>query len=168
MVHLECCKLDCRALWGPGSDPYRSVPTQTGTNHMQWPGLRESDQDAAAAGGGHPSIASEQQYLFLARQDKPLLMGQYVVAVRADMGQPLVQIEVGWGPNVASQLLCCVVAWGALGPNHVALCTCAAHNCVDVYRSANLLAHLVAQHAESDVVSCLFEGDACLLLNTIE
>eukprot|EP00878_Enallax_costatus_P014853 GHUV01015548.1.p1 GENE.GHUV01015548.1~~GHUV01015548.1.p1 ORF type:complete len:538 (+),score=123.34 GHUV01015548.1:51-1616(+) len=92
------------ALWGPGSDPYRSVPTQTGTNYMQWPGLRESDQDAAAAGGGHPSIASEQQYLFLARKDKPLLMGQYVVVVRADMGQPLVQIEVST-PSSMTQLV---------------------------------------------------------------
>lgn len=83
-----------RALWGPGSDPYRSVPTQVGTSYMEWPGLRESDQDASAAGGGHQSIASEQQYLFLARKDKPLMMGQYVVVVRADMGQPLMKVEV--------------------------------------------------------------------------
>lgn len=41
----------CRALWGPGSDPYRSVPTQVGTNYMEWPGLKELDQEEGAAGG---------------------------------------------------------------------------------------------------------------------
>jgi hypothetical protein len=61
---------------------------------MEWPGLRELDQDAAAAGGGHASIASEQQYLFLARKDRPLMVGQYILVVHADMGQPLVQVEV--------------------------------------------------------------------------
>jgi hypothetical protein len=46
-------------------------------------------------GGGHASLASEQQYLFLThRSGKPLLAGQYVVVVQADMGQPLVSIEV--------------------------------------------------------------------------
>lgn len=39
-----------RALWGPGSDPVRSVPTQVGTNYMEWPGLREVDQEEGAAG----------------------------------------------------------------------------------------------------------------------
>lgn len=39
-----------RALWGPGSDPYRSVPTQVGTNYMEWPGLREVDQEDGQAG----------------------------------------------------------------------------------------------------------------------
>lgn len=92
---LFLCAIACRALWGPGSDPYRSVPTQVGTNYMEWPGLRELDQDAAAARGGHASIASEQQYLFLTRKDKPLLVGQYVVVIQADMGQPLVDIQVG-------------------------------------------------------------------------
>lgn len=73
----------------------RSVPTQVGTNYMEWPGLRELDQQPAAAGGGHASLASEQQYLFLSRRDdKPLLVGQYVVVVHADMGQPLVHVEV--------------------------------------------------------------------------
>jgi hypothetical protein len=52
------------------------------------------------AGGGHASLASEQQYLFLShRGAKPLLVGQYVVVIQADMGQPLVSAEVGglWG-----------------------------------------------------------------------
>lgn len=50
---------------------------------------------AAAAGGGHASLASEAQYLFLShRGDKPLLVGQYVVVIQADMGQPLVSVEV--------------------------------------------------------------------------
>jgi hypothetical protein len=139
----------CRALWGPGSDPYRSVPTQVGTNYMEWPGLKELDQEEGAAGGcmaalcldgmrccardgsyllvcsdhsvknatpprrptlqwsvansvllglaggGHASLASEQQYLFLShRGSKPLLVGQYVVVIQADMGQPLVNIQV--------------------------------------------------------------------------
>jgi hypothetical protein len=61
---------------------------------MEWPGLRELDQNAAAAGGGHASIASEQQYLFLTRKDRPLMVGQYILVVHADMGQPLVQVEV--------------------------------------------------------------------------
>jgi hypothetical protein len=85
----------CRALWGPGSDPSKSVPTQVGTNYAEWPGLREADQEPTSAGGGHPSLASEQQYLFLNhRGSKPLLVGQYVVMIQADMGQPLVSVEV--------------------------------------------------------------------------
>ncbi|KAF8065663.1 RCH2 [Scenedesmus sp. PABB004] len=82
-------------LWGPGSDPARAVPTQTGTNYMDMPGLRELDQDASAAGGGHASLASEQTYLSLPRREgRPLAVGRYVVALTADMGQPLVTIEV--------------------------------------------------------------------------
>jgi hypothetical protein len=51
--------------------------------------------DPVFAGGGHASLASEQQYLFLShRGDKPLLVGQYVVVIQADMGQPLVSVEV--------------------------------------------------------------------------
>jgi hypothetical protein len=51
---------------------------------------------AGHAGGGHASLASEQQYLFLShRAAKPLLVGQYVVVIQADMGQPLVSVEVG-------------------------------------------------------------------------
>lgn len=47
-------------------------------------------------GGGHASLASEQQYLFLShRGSKPLLVGQYVAVIQADMGQPLVDVEVG-------------------------------------------------------------------------
>eukprot|EP00775_Hariotina_reticulata_P007262 gene7262-7475_t len=93
------------ALWGPGSDPYRSVPTQVGTNYMEWPGLREADQDPAAAEGGHASIASEQQYVFLSRKgDKPLLVGQYVVVIHADMGQPLVHVQVST-PSSMTQLV---------------------------------------------------------------
>lgn len=47
------------------------------------------------AGGGHASLASEQQYLFLShRGSKPLLVGQYVAVIQADMGQPLVDVEV--------------------------------------------------------------------------
>lgn len=42
--------LSCRALWGPGSDPFRSVPTQVGTNYMEWPGLKEVDQEDGQAG----------------------------------------------------------------------------------------------------------------------
>lgn len=50
------------------------------------------------AGGGHASLASEQQYLFLShRGSKPLLVGQYVVVIQADMGQPLVSVEVSRG-----------------------------------------------------------------------
>lgn len=94
-VHPELSwSSSCRALWAPGSDPYRSVPTQVGTNYMEWPGLREADQQPAAAGGGHASIASEQQYLFLAQKEKALAVGQYILVVHADMGQPLVQVEV--------------------------------------------------------------------------
>ncbi|WIA31462.1 hypothetical protein OEZ86_002357 [Tetradesmus obliquus] len=92
------------ALWAPGSDPYRSVPTQVGTNYMEWPGLREADQQPAAAGGGHASIASEQQYLLLAHKEKALAVGQYILVVHADMGQPLVQVEVST-PSSMTQLV---------------------------------------------------------------
>jgi hypothetical protein len=63
------------------------------------------------AGGGHASLASEQQYLFLShRGSKPLLVGQYVVVIQADMGQPLVDVEVG-----VSSVFCCVLLSAAGG-----------------------------------------------------
>jgi hypothetical protein len=61
------------------------------------------------AGGGHVSLASEQQYLFLShRGSKPLLVGQYVVVIQADMGQPLVDVEVRRQQLFASAHVCVV------------------------------------------------------------
>jgi hypothetical protein len=101
---LPVCLHPHRALWGPGSNPAHSNPMQLGINNMEWPGLHEPGQqdDAAAAGssssssgGASVSIASESQYLSLARSnDQPLQAGQYVLLLRADMGQPLVTMEV--------------------------------------------------------------------------
>jgi hypothetical protein len=53
LLLLACppAAVPCRALWGPGSDPFRSVPTQVGTNYMEWPGLKEVDQEDGQAGG---------------------------------------------------------------------------------------------------------------------
>lgn len=70
-------------------------------------GLREADQDPSSSEGGHASIASEQQYVFLSRKgDKPLLVGQYVVVIHADMGQPLVHVQVG-GDIASGTGTCC-------------------------------------------------------------
>ena len=57
-VKLCCAAAGChvamllsyRALWAPGTDPYRSVATQVGTNYMEWPGLKELDQEDGQAG----------------------------------------------------------------------------------------------------------------------
>lgn len=71
---------------------------------------------AVCTGGGHASLASEQQYLFLShRSSKPLLVGQYVVVIQADMGQPLVSVEVRGCVWLALRVECVLGYGGGAG-----------------------------------------------------